>query len=118
MRHLAKKALVIGALCVAGVSSSAYAGTDIMRANIPFPFVVSGRTLPAGRYAIERDDVMSGALIIRGEHGVNASAVLNTRPASDARSGRSHPALEFTRVENQYRLSNVMTGDGLDRDVK
>ena len=82
MWHLAKKAMAIGAICIAAVSSRAYAGTDILEAKIPFPFVVSGRTLPAGQYAIERDDDMSGTLIIRGEHGLNAAAILNTRPAS------------------------------------
>jgi len=117
MWPIAKKVLAIGALCLAGMSSRAYAGSTVMETKIPFPFVVSGKTMPAGQYAIERDDDMSGALIIRGEHGVNAAAILNTRPAEPVHGG-SHPALEFRHVENQYVLSNVWTRDGLDRVVR
>ena len=116
MGSIAKKAMVIGTLCLASASGSAYAGSRVLETRIPFPFVVGSRTLPAGQYSIERED-MSGALIIRGEHGLNASAILNTRPVSSAPAG-SPPALEFKHVENQYRLSNVWTGDGLDRSVR
>ena len=116
MWPIAKRALVIGALCLVGASASAYAGSHIPEAKIPFPFMVGSRTLPAGQYTIERDDDMSGALIIRGEHGVNASAVLNTRPA-DSSPTDTHAALQFRRVENEYRLANVRTGDGLDLSV-
>ena len=117
MWPIANKAMVIGALCLAGASGSAYAGSTVLETKIPFPFVVGSRTLPAGDYSIQRDDDMSGALIIRGEHGVNASAILNTR-ATDSVRADAHAALEFRRVENQYRLSAVRTGDGLDRSVR
>ena len=117
MWRIAKKVLAIGALCLAGMTSRAYAGSTVMETKIPFPFVVSGKTMPAGQYAIERDDDMSGALIIRGERGVTAVAILNTRPANAASAG-SHPSLEFRHVENQYLLSNVWTRDGLDRTVR
>jgi hypothetical protein len=116
MGPFAKKAMVVGALCLAWASGPAYAGSTLLETNIPFPFVVSGRTLPAGTYAIERDGDVSGALIIRGEHGNSASAIVNTRPA-DAASAGSHAALEFRRIDNQYCLSNVVTGEGWGRGV-
>jgi hypothetical protein len=113
------RSIVVGALGLAGVSGTAYAEfSDVLEVKVPFPFVVGNRTLPAGQYSIEREDDMSGALVIRGEHGTTGSAVLNTIPASGREPGGEHPAIEFKRVENEYRLHTIWTGDGMDRSVR
>ena len=113
-----KRSILIGAMCVAGATGTAYAAlSDVLEVNVPFPFMVGNHTLPAGQYSIQRDDDMSGMLVIRGEHGTTASAVLNTIPASGREPGE-RPAVEFKRMENnEYRLQAIRTGDGLDRSV-
>ena len=82
MWSVAKRSMLVGVVCLAGASGTAYAG-EVLEVKIPFPFVVGAQTLPAGEYRIERDDYAPGALMIRSEHGV-ASAILNTRPATTA----------------------------------
>jgi hypothetical protein len=112
MWSVVKRAMLVGVLCLAGVSGTAYAGvTDVLEVKVPFPFIVGDRTLPAGEYRIQRDDD-STALMIRSEHG-SASAILNTRPVSAASQSSDQPSLEFKRGENGYRLSNVWMPDGV-----
>ena len=116
MWSVLKRSMVVGVLCLAGASGTAYAGvTDLLEVKVPFPFIVGDRTLPAGEYRIQRDDY-STALMIRSEHGA-ASAILNTRPASGASPSSDQPSLEFKRGENGYRLSNVWMPDGLGAAV-
>jgi hypothetical protein len=116
MWSVVKRSMLVGVLCLAGASGTAYAGfTNVLEVKVPFPFVVGAQTLPAGEYRIQRDDDAPGALMIRNEHGA-ASAILNTRPATAAPSSEQ-PALEFRHVENKYLLSNVWMPDGLSVKV-
>jgi hypothetical protein len=116
MWFAAKRSMLVGVLCLAGVSGTAYAGvTDVLEVKVPFPFIVGDQTLPAGEYRIQRDDY-STALMIRSEHGV-ASAILNTRPATTAAPRGEQPSLQFKHVENKYLLSNVWMPDGLGAAV-
>jgi len=118
MWAVVKRSIVIGAGCLAVASGTAYAGyTNVLEVKVPFSFVVNGQTLPAGQYSVMREDDASAVMILRGEHGNNASAILNTRPASDNGPGGNQPALEFTKVEKEYQLSNVWTPDGMARKV-
>ena len=107
-----KRLMLVGVLCLAGASGTAYAGTNVLEVKIPFPFVVGDQTLPAGQYMIQRDDFAPSALMLRNEHGA-ASAILNTRPATSPAPKDEQPALEFKHVENKYLLSNVWMPDGL-----
>jgi hypothetical protein len=111
MWSVAKRSMLVGMLCLAGASGTAYAGvTSVLEVKVPFPFIVGDQTLPAGEYRIQRDD-FSTALMIRSEHGT-ASAILNTRPARAAAPSGEQPALEFKHVEDKYLLSNVWMPDG------
>jgi hypothetical protein len=118
MWSVLKRSMLVGVLCLAGASGTAYAGfTNVLEVKVPFPFVVGDQTLPAGEYRIQRDDYAPGALMLRSEHGT-ASAILNTRPASEASPSSDQPSLEFTRGENGgYRLSNVWMPDGMSVTV-
>ena len=116
MLSAAKRSMLVGVLCLAGASGTAYAGmTNLLEVKVPFPFVVGDQTLPAGEYRIQRDDY-STALLIRSEHGT-ASAILNTRPARAAAPSSDQPALEFKHVENKYQLSEVWMPDGVGATV-
>jgi hypothetical protein len=113
MWSVAKRSMLVGVICLAGASGTAYAGmTSVLEVKIPFPFVVGAQTLPAGEYRIQRDDYVPGALMIRSEHGV-ASAILNTRPATDAAPSGDQPTVQFKHVENKYQLSNIWMPDGV-----
>ena len=114
MWSVLKRSMLVGVVCLAGASGTAYAGfTNVLEVKVPFPFVVGDQTLPAGEYRIQRDDYAPGALMLRSEHGT-ASAILNTRPTSAAASPSSdQPSLQFTRGEDGYRLSNVWMPDGV-----
>src|SRR5262245_19547202 len=98
MWSVLKRSMLVGVLCLAGASGSAYAGTNVLEVKIPFPFVVGDQTLPAGQYMIQRDDFAPSALMLRNEHGA-ASAILNTRPASGAALSGGQPSLQFKRGE-------------------
>ena len=97
---------VIGALAavllMAGVASAA----DVLEAKVPFPFVVSGRSFPAGQYTIERADSNSSVFVIRGANGTApVAAFVATRPADHHAPASDMPALQFKKSENEYKLS-------------
>ena len=92
-------------LLVAGASASAQDGYAF-EVKVPFPFVVTGQTFPAGQYMVE--EVGNGSsLLLRGEKGNHASTFVMTTPANRQEPAGTKPALTFTHDENQYRLSSV-----------
>jgi hypothetical protein len=95
------------ALAVAFAVEAQEPGTA-MRASIPFEFIVSGRTLPAGNYEIRRlsDDPMM--LIIRNVDHKRDNAVFTTDPYIENRTpGRSE--VVFHRYGDTTFLSQVVT---------
>jgi hypothetical protein len=102
-------------LCAAG---TAQAGTEpVVKANVPFAFVVNGQTMPAGKYRIDRDELSPSLLLIRGDQKGNHAAtfVLSTRDGGRDPNG-STPVLTFKHVENTYQLTSVWDSqdDGFD----
>ena len=102
MRSLIGKAVVLAAVFVVLGVGSARAST--MEVKVPFPFVVQGRTLPAGQYRITND---GGLVQFHGERGNQAVLYVLTTPASGQDPAGDRPALTFTRHENQYRLHDI-----------
>jgi hypothetical protein len=101
-----KSVMLAGAfLLFAGANANASDWYTI-EVNVPFPFVITGHTFPAGQYRVEEQDNGS-SLLLRGEAGNHAATFLTTTPASRQESAGSKPALMFTLYENQYRLSSV-----------
>jgi hypothetical protein len=62
MRTKLLKVGVLTAACLVLAAGSARAAT--LEVNVPFPFVVQGKTMPAGHYRLTDDD---GLLRLRGE---------------------------------------------------
>ena len=105
---MTKSMLLAGALLTLTASAARASGEDILEANVPFAFTVHGRTFPAGRYMIERDDTASSVLLIRGERGTRTSGYVETMTAAGRDSHAAMPALSFTRdEENHYRLTTI-----------
>ena len=106
MRSLLVTSAIVGAFVLVGSSVASAANSEILKVNVPFPFVVNGQSFPAGHYLIEEDSEIGPAvLLIKGMNTPSAAFML-TRPAAGERSSRE-PALLFNRYENQYRLSGV-----------
>jgi len=89
---------------------AAYAGeADRLVVDIPYDFVVNGKTLPAGKYDVRRNsdhDLL--VLSIRGvENG--ASAVAMTFDIRDTHE--SHPSVTLFRTGDQTVLTKIETGE-------
>lgn len=99
-----------------GVAEAAVEQASVIDANVPFPFLVDGQTLPAGRYRLERD---GDAELIRGE-SVKAAAFVLTMPLEDSSPAGGRPVLTFTRGEDQteYRLADIWEASGERREIE
>ena len=75
-----------------------------MEVKVPFPFLVHGKTLPAGEYRVENNGTL---VLFRGEKGNTANMFVMTTPAGGHASAGDKPALSFTRFETQYRLADI-----------
>jgi len=76
-----------------------------VKANIPFDFVVGDRVLPAGEYMVSPAGASNAALLIRSEHGSDATfaitfACASSGPAKDTQ-------LVFHTLSGRYFLSQV-----------
>ena len=107
MRSIMRKSVMVAGafLLFAGANASASEGYTF-EVKVPFPFVVTGQTFPAGQYMVEEQGDGS-SLLLRGEKGNHAVTFLRTTRASRQEPGGTNPALTFTRSENQYQLSSV-----------
>lgn len=82
-------------------------------ANIPFPFVVAGHTLPAGRYIVSPVNQNTVRLHESTGPGILVSTNAAQRPQSDVSS-----KLVFHSYENTYFLSQVwITGSDMGRQL-
>ena len=119
MRSLICKSMVLAGafVLVAGALTKASA-ENVVEVKVPFPFVVHGKSFPAGQYMIQRDDTTPSVLLIRGEKGNHAVAYLETIAADGQDPDGTAPALMFKLDdEHQYRLSSVWESDGEGRQV-
>lgn len=102
MRSITTKAGLLAAAFVVCFGGSARAAA--IEVKVPFPFLVHGKTLPAGEYRVEND----GAVVrFRGEKGNRASLFVMTTPAGGHDPAGDKPTLSFTRDETQYRLADI-----------
>ena len=105
--------LTAGFLLCAGSPARA----DVVEVKVPFPFVVHGRTLPAGQYRVEYDPAESSVLVIRGEHGTKADTMTLTIPARKPDPVDGKPALAFKHGENGYELVDVWESNDQGQEV-
>jgi hypothetical protein len=106
MRSIIPNRFVIGGAFLLCSAMTAHAmPSTLMKARVPFPFVVNGQTFPAGTYTVQRD--MSSVLLIRGDRINQPTMFVSTVPDGGQDPAGSRPAFEFKRYENQYRLMTV-----------
>ena len=77
--------------------------------DVPFSFVVEGKTLQPGRYTVERFDAnVPGTLVLKGVDGRTIKAFRTTRV--EASEPEQDAKLTFMRFGNENFLSEVWTG--------
>jgi hypothetical protein len=105
MRSMTKKAILIAAgLGMVWGGAASAAPVDV---KVPFPFLVQGRSMPAGEYRVENELTSPSVWLIQGEHGTNAGTLVMTRAASGEDPAGDAPALTFDKYENRYRLTGI-----------
>ena len=93
--------VVLGLLLVAG---SAFGQTIRVKADIPFDFAMSGKTLPAGEYTI-KSDAKAGFLLVTNTNSGRTAMVLVQGVDGGTPSDRSK--LVFYRYGKSYFLRKI-----------
>jgi hypothetical protein len=99
-KKLSSVALLAGS---ALVTQCAYGAESSVTLDVPFAFVVAGRTLPAGAYTVETNGTVISV------HGRKTSVLVGSGPTAMMRNAQ--PALIFTRRGATAYLTGVHTED-------
>ena len=100
-----------------GASSARAEDIEVLKARVPFAFVVGGATLPAGEYELSFDDAkMPGALRLRSQSGHGIFVL--TSKSDLPRGSEDEPRLVFEKKEDRYVLTEVLDpGNGFGIEV-
>jgi len=101
--------VALAVMCILGLSTQSHASkADALIVTVPFDFVASTATMPAGTYTVQSlfDEAHSG-VVFRG--GAAAAVVLPTA-IEGTLSGES---LTFERVDGKYFLRKIDTPAGV-----
>ena len=98
--------LVLCAILIAPNATAAANATVVF--EVPFDFVVAGKTLPAGRYVVVRSTLFSNEILsLRGlDQDAGVYALTSTVQTNEAPNDSK---LVFNRYEGQYFLSEFWT---------
>ncbi|MGB7845969.1 MAG: hypothetical protein WBL63_10165 [Candidatus Acidiferrum sp.] len=84
---------------------------DHVVANIPFEFVVAGKTLPAGTYTVQRLNDQDNRTLVMDSFKAHVSVLV---VSSEARhTFYDKPALSFEQVGDQRLLSKIETASSI-----
>src|SRR5580765_6774912 len=87
-------------------TASAYAQTGVVKANVPFNFIVYKTQIPAGRYTIQPlGTLSSNAMTIESPDGKVVKASLPT--ACESSLAQEKTKLVFHRYGDQYFLAQI-----------
>ena len=106
--------LVTGSILALMIAVPALAQTPgtSMRANIPFDFIVRGKTLPAGNYEIRRISDEPDGLLIRNINDKQDHAMFETESVETIKTPNNSEVV-FHRYGDTYFLSEVLTAGEL-----
>ena len=93
-------------------TASAYAQTGVVKANIPFNFIVDKTQVPAGQYMIQNVGSSGTAMIIESQDRSLVKLVLPN--ACESAQVQQKSKLVFHRYGDQYFLAQIWTA-GNDR---
>jgi hypothetical protein len=102
--------ILLTLICVLGLGVAAkaqYRGEVVV--TIPFEFVASGKTLPAGTYTVSRfsHDKNDGVVILSNRETGKSVFVHNTIETED--TSADNPQVSFERVGELHFLSRIQT---------
>jgi hypothetical protein len=102
--------ILMALIGVAGLGMAAKGqAVDQIVVNIPYEFVVAGKTLPAGTYRVKRlSDTDPNVLILSSFENRASAMVLATQVASSS-DDKVH--VSFAEVGGEYFLSKIETAD-------
>ena len=101
------KRSVVLAVGFVGIFVGTAGAQETLVARIPFPFIVRGKELPAGKY----DVVNTQGLITIEGWGTRSAAVALATPASGQDPEGRQPSLVFIHSEGRYTLSQIWESD-------
>jgi hypothetical protein len=105
--------LILGAIALVALAPfSITASAEEMTCRVPFDFIVSGKTLPAGRYNVTNHH---GVLMVKSERD---GAVLLGIPAGQRSDKSSGASLVFLKTGTRYDLSEIWSPSGEGRIVR
>ena len=102
-----KRLIIAAGLFVATVSTSLYAQTMDMQANIPFDFRIGNTVLPSGQYSIHHSGNM---LFVRQADG-GKGGIFMTVGVDHPNTSTTNGTLLFNRYGGAYYLAKVWTPD-------
>lgn len=82
---------------------------DRLVVNIPYDFVVNGKTLPAGKYDVKRSSESDLRILSISSAENHASVVALTTDVNHARE--FHPAITLHRIGDQNVLTKIQTAE-------
>ena len=110
--------IAVALVSFAGLGITAKAQVvDQVVVNIPFQFVVAGKTLPAGTYRVNRvsDDKWAGLILSSFENRAGALVrpieVESIREVESTSDGKAH--LSFETAGGEHFLSKIETADNV-----
>jgi hypothetical protein len=103
--------ILIALIGIAGLGVAAKGqAVDQIVVNIPYEFVVAGKTLPPGTYRVNRLSDIHPEVLILSSFESRASTMLlsSTRVES---SSADKPEVSFEQIDGQHFLSKIETAD-------
>ena len=112
-----KRNLLLFAVALTLLVTTASAQTIKVQAKIPFNFVINGATMPAGEYLVESMDRDGGVLAIRDSNLKTTNLVIAN--ACESHKAATHTKLIFHRYGDRYFLSQVwIQGNNRGRELR
>jgi hypothetical protein len=105
-----KKTLLAAAMAVLAGGSAIAADTFIIKAKVPFDFMVGNQRVEAGEYLIAHDAARNSVRITARETGVALLALRH--PAGDNATGQPY-ALVFNKYGERHFLREIWGGPGV-----
>src|ERR1700745_2764124 len=105
-RQCLRIVIAIIAVAVFGIGVKAQV-LDQIEVNIPYQFVVAGKTLPAGTYRVKRVGVTDTRLLILSNRETRATAIIHSTWVENSDADKNE--VSFVQVGDEHFLSKIET---------
>jgi hypothetical protein len=107
-----KFALLLTVSCLATMASFPLKGQSFsLIAQIPFPFIMGDKTMPAGEYTVTTRGIVPGVVMVQNSSS-NESVLTLEQPMEGKTADALTPKLIFELYGSHYFLSEVWPGFG------